>query len=295
MYSRAEVLESFQPWVGEVEPDSYRDFLGVRTRVKYLPPTYATFAGRLEGRPDAVSRASITADPAEMAGVLKAVIDASGSFCCVELGAGWGPFVVGSGVAARRRGISKIRLIAVEGSAAHMDFLRQHFVDNDFDPDQHKLIRAAVGVYDGKARFPRLHDPSFEWGAEAKFHRPGILHRLRNASERTLQLTLDAFDWVPCMTLGTILADVPGADVVHFDIQGGEAAVIVQGADVLRAKAKRLVIGTHGRDLEHKLFVFLDAQGWKLEDEKACTFLQPEGRAITLLQDGVQVWRNPAL
>ena len=35
----------------------------------------------------------------------------------------------------------------------------------------------------------------------------------------------------------------------------------------------------------------LDQAGWTLEMDKACTFQQaPAG--ITLLQDGVQVWRN---
>jgi hypothetical protein len=96
-----ETLDQFPPWSGEPEPNFFRDFLGARTRTSYLPPNYASFAGTVQGRPG-IDRAGIAHDAFEWAGVLRAVAEAKGSFTCIELGAGWGPFLVGAAKAAQR-------------------------------------------------------------------------------------------------------------------------------------------------------------------------------------------------
>lgn len=281
-----EITDQFTPYNGLVEPDSYRDFLGVRTRMRYWPPPYMELAGTIEGR-SSEARAGLH-DTHEWAGVLSAVLDAKGSFVCVELGAGYGPFVVGSALKAKERGIHNIKLIAVEGASDHLDFMRQHFADNGLNPNEHYLHHAAAGSYDGIARFPKLHSPETEWGAEA------LYVQANRTAQRTPQVSQD-FEDVPCMTLATILSPVDSADVVHFDIQGSEFAVITQGIHTLNTKVKRVVVGTHGRDIEMNLLRFMDGRGWQLEMEKACNYQQPAPHPITLLQDGVQVWKNPKM
>ena len=251
----------------------------------YMPPPYMALAGTVQGKPGA-DRAGLL-DVAEWAGVLQSVSEVKERFVCVELGAGYGPIVVGSAVAAKLHGIENVRLIAVEGDATHIEWMREHFRDNGLDPSQHKLICGVVGTYDGTAKFPKLTDPASDYGAKA------IFTGSDKQAGRTSQMTVDAFIEVECHSLPTILKDVERADVVHFDIQGSEVDVIESGIGALNAKAHRLVIGTHGRDLEQQLLHLLDRAGWVLEIDKACTFQQQPPHGITPLQDGVQVWRNP--
>jgi FkbM family methyltransferase len=284
MLQWSEVLKNFKtPPAGDVEPDSYRDFLGGRTRLRYMPPAYMALAGTCEGTPG-TDRAGLHDIP-EWAGVLQSVTDARGKFVAVELGAGYGPFVVGSARAARDRGIKDIRLIAVEGAAAHVEFMHEHFRDNGLDPAEHRILQAVVGTYDGKASFPRLKDPATEWSAEAVFSGKST------TEDRTPQQNRD-YETIDCVTIETVIAPVDHVDVMHFDIQGTEADVIEQSIAILTGKVRRIVIGTHGRNIEQRLLEFLDKEGWTYEMDKPCTYQQAPG-GITLLQDGVQVWRNP--
>jgi hypothetical protein len=274
------ILTQFPPWTGVAEPDSYRDVLGVRTRMTYLPASYMALAGTVQATLGAGLH-----DIPEWAGVLQAVLDAEDRFTCVELGAGWGPFVVGAAKAAERRGIEQITLVAVEAALSHLDFMRQHFIDNGLNPDRHRLIHGIVGPYDGKARFPLLKEPRVEWGLEA-------IYQARGCNEGGAPQPITEADEMLCLSLPTILCDLDFADLVHFDVQGSEVDVIEHGIDVLNAKVRRIVIGTHGRDLEARLLRFMDAQGWLLEMDKACSYHQVSPHPIMLLQDGVQVWRN---
>ncbi|TMI98539.1 MAG: FkbM family methyltransferase [Alphaproteobacteria bacterium] len=284
----ANVLAHFPPQPREAEPNYFIDFLGVRTRVAFLPPVYAGFAGTVEAAPNS-ERAGLH-DPYEWAGILLAVIDARNRFTCIELGAGWGPFVVGAAAAAARRGIAaeNIHLMAVEGAESHVAFIRQHFIDNNLDPAKHRILHAIAGTYDGVARFPRLADPSIEWGGEAIFAQGEQVGRTPQPTE--------VFDEVPCLSLEKILAFYDGmVDVLHFDIQGAEAATIAHGMNALARQARRIVIGTHGRDIEQHLLELLDGHGWILEIDAPSRFAQVRPHAISVSQDGVQVWKNPAL
>jgi FkbM family methyltransferase len=278
------IIERFPAWSGHAEPDSFRDFLGTRTRCAYLPEAYAGLAGTVEGYPG-TERAALH-DVAEWIGLLSAVLDAGESFVGVELGAGWGPWVVAGAAAARIRGIRDIKLAAVEGAASHVAFLRQHFADNDLLPDDHIIMHAAVGTYDGVARFPRLHDPVLEWSAEALYE--GAAHTAGRIEQTSLN-----YDEIPCVSVPTLLSRMPPVDVIHMDIQGSERDVVRESIGALSAGVRRLVIGTHGRDIEADLLGILATAGWVLEVETRCMLVQ-RGQRFDLFRDGVQVWRNPA-
>ena len=81
-------------------------------------------------------------------------------FVAMELDAGWGPWLVAGAVAGRLRGIEAVRLLGVEADPGSVDLMVQHFKDNGLDPEQHRLLRAAVGVEAGKARWRRMQDPA---------------------------------------------------------------------------------------------------------------------------------------
>ena len=276
----SEILVHFPPFTGQGEPDVWFDFLGVKTRCKYLPETYAVLSGQVEG-PPGTEKAALH-ETAEWIGTLRSVLEARvrGSLVVVELGAGWGPWLVGAAKAAERIGIRDIRLAGVEGAQSHFDFMLEHFRDNGLDPNAHLLIHGVVGVRDGKARFPKLAEPSNEWGAIADFGK-------RPAADT-------AFEEVPCVALTTLLERLPPVDLIHCDVQGSEYDVLTAAQEALNARVRRVVVGTHSRRIEADLLDFFAAQDWRLEDEGVCRLIQHGGRgALGLVRDGYQVWANP--
>jgi hypothetical protein len=99
---------------------------------------------------------------------------------------------------------------------------------------------------------------------------------------------------VPSLSLATLLADVPRVDILHCDIQGMEAAVFEAGREIVDQRVRRVVIGTHSRDIEARLLDLFAAMGWDLEDETACRLVAARN-AMHLVVDGNQVWSNPKL
>lgn len=271
-----DVIAAFPPYRGPGTPGFITDFLGVRTRVEFVQGL-APWDGRVEGPP---VPGNFHAPAVEWAGVLRSVLDARDRYAAVELGAGWGPWLVAAATAAARRGITDVTLVGLEAAAAHHAFLRQHLADNGLDPDRHRLLHGAATPADGFVEFPDLDDAAADYGATLHTG-DALLGRAGGAGRR-----------VPGYSLATLLAPLEAADLVHIDIQGSEAEVVSAGRDVLRAKARRLVIGTHGRSVEQRLLEELSADGWVLESDRACRYA-PNATGLGLAEDGCQVWRNP--
>ncbi len=259
------------------EPGFFTDFLGVKTRCSYLPPSYAQFSGHVEQPGDAAVPLHETA---ESLALMAAVDEAGDILTVVELGAGWGPWLVAGAAAARQRG-KHYRLIGVEADPGHLDFMRTHMRDNGVDPYGQKLIHAVVGAEDGTAHFPVLPDPSADWGATAAFAGDG--HR-----------TATQYVAIPSIAIATALSGTDRVDLMHCDIQGAEADALTAAIDAVSAKVRRLVVGTHGRSIEERLHALLAGHGWTVEHDRACTFTQI-GTAIVPLADGTQVWRNTVI
>ena len=274
------VLGQFGPFSHEAPPPGcFRDFLGAVTRVNYLPEFHGWKAGTTEGAPGTPT-AGIHPLP-EWIGTLRSVAEARDRLVAVELGMGWAPWLVTSAVAARRRGITAVRLIGVEGSEGHLRFAEQHLRDNGLDPEAHVLMHAVVGCSDGIARFPRLDDPRADYGARAAFD---------GAPTQS-----DGWIETKSVTLATLLKDEPLVDLLHSDIQGAEADVVAQSLPLLNQRVRRLIIGTHSRQIEGRLFALLGDAGWILEHEQPCDIGQSEDGQFRIRADGEQIWRNANL
>jgi FkbM family methyltransferase len=276
--SAAEVIRSFSCYEGSGEPGFVTDFLGTRTRTEFVRSS-AHLDGAVEGYP---IPANFHATATEWAGVLRAVAEAQGRFAAAEIGAGWAPWLVACAAAANQRGISDIRLMALEASPPHLEFVRQHFRDNWLDPADHAIVHGAAAAADGEVGFPLVESPAADYQAAtaAEAQRSG-------GSVRATVL-------VPAYSLTTLLARYDRLDLLHVDIQGAEAEVLSAAQAVLAAKVRRLVVGTHGRDIEQRLLRDLSSEGWRLEADEACRFHHAGGQ-LSLAIDGCQVWRNPTL
>lgn len=271
-----DTISSFAAYRGPGAEGFVTDFLGTKTRVGFVHGLQAK-SGVVEGHPSPVTlHASVT----EWAGTLRSVAEARGEFVAVELGAGWGPWLTASAAACRQRGIDRVKLVGVEAAASHVEFLRAHFADNGLDPDAHTLLHGAVAATDGFVEFPELDHPACDYGATLFTGDPLYRHA-------------DGQSWtrVPAYSIATLLADYPRVDLIHIDIQGSEAEVVSAARATLKAKARRLVIGTHGRATEQRLLEDLSADGWVCETDEACRYAVGEA-GLYLAVDGCQVWRN---
>jgi FkbM family methyltransferase len=188
-------------------------------------------------------------------------------------------------VAARRLG-KQVRLIGLEGDHGHIEFARQSTAANGFKPDQTELHHGIAAPVSGTALFPRQDQSGVAWGLEPIF----------GASEARRQEALQAgsHDELKMITLAELTAHQSRIDLLHIDIQGGEADLIAGSLPSLSEKVAYILIGTHSRAIEGRLFDTLLHAGWRLEIERpALLSIQPAGPIVTV--DGVQGWRNLTL
>ena len=263
------------------------DFLGTRSRVSIMHGLE-----RLDGtvRDLPIPTDGWHAEAVEWVGLLKSVDQAENSFTAMELGAGWGPWVVAGARAAQLRGISNMQLCAVEADPTHFSYLVDHFLDNGLDPTRHELIAAAVGVTAGTARWPKVPDPSGDWGS-----RP----RLADEEGNTDHIGRKFEEWldVRIIPFRELLQKKPVWDLVHIDVQGWEVELCTAEAAQLDSRVKWLVVGTHDYKLHGDLINLMYRRGWRLENEKPPRSVWTQGApslvAMTWV-DGTQVWQNPA-
>lgn len=289
-YDRSDIsiFDEFINHARKSQPGFIVDFLGGRTRVSSLYDQVQGMSGHVHGVP---VPGDYHAEATEWLGLVKTVKSASDSYTAMEWGAGWGPWVVAGGVAARNRGMANIKLYGIEADPVHFETMRQHYIDNGFDPEVHELLLAAVGAKPGTARWPKHHDPRNDWGT-----RPV---REGDASDDDYNGgRINDFMDVNILAGGDLLSREPIWDMLHIDIQGWESEVCTAARGIIDERVRWVIIGTHSRPVEAELLVDFHTRGWVLEHEKPCRFnfsLDKKDFASMITADGVQVWRNPRL
>ena len=282
-----QVFDRFRGRTFEPAPGFVTDFLGVQTRTAFIAGLTAP-QGALMGLPIPIDH--IHAEAIEWIGLLKCVLAARDRFVAMELGAGWGPWIVAGAVAARHVGITDIQLTAVEADPGHVAFMQDHLRDNGLDPAAHALIQAAVGPQAGRARWHVCADPAADWGSRPVTDAGAATDHVGRPLETWLDIDIVAF----C----DLLVRQPVWDLVHIDVQGWEADLCRSAPALLDSRVRWLVIGTHDPHQHGLVMHQMHAQGWELENEKPPR-MQWRSGAPTLQSmgtlDGTQVWRNPKL
>jgi FkbM family methyltransferase len=263
------------------KPGHLVNFLGVAMNVAFVP-NLSDHAGHVEGLP---IPANWHAEMAEFAAALRAVDLARDHFAMIELGCGWGCWMNNAGVAARRRGLS-VNLIGVEGDPGHIGFAREALSTNGFSPQDYRLWHGIAGARTGTALFPKQNQSGEDWGLEPKFDLSPAMHAELVAGGR--------YDALPIVALAEIVADSQRIDLLHMDIQGGEADFVRDCMTSLNEKVAYIVVGTHSRAIEGRLMDNLTTAGWILEIERPSDFVITPTGPVTV-GDGVQGWRNPRL
>lgn len=298
------VIRAYDPLEVLQEPEFLVDFLGIRTRVAFMAGMIPDYQAPEQPRMVTAGAPAYDEEYFEWIDVLEAVEEARDEFVMVELGAGWGRWSMRAAAALARKGRG-FRCVAVEAEPEHFRWMRQHFIDNNINPDDLDLTWGAVGAAPGFVPF---------WVGEAGAWYGQAVANATDAQFPDLQMrrvlkirsvlgkppsmagTGKSILWVPCTTVAELIAPYPRIDLMDLDIQGLEFDALEAAIDVLDAKVRRIHIGTHSARVEHDLRTLFTARGWQARADYPCetkSVATPYGDIS--FGDGAQSWVNPFL
>jgi FkbM family methyltransferase len=274
-YLHHSAFGQFSRWQGTVPSDFIVNFLGVLSRVAYFDPYLELSRQYPADRNVTTEYPPFNEEYFEWIDILEAVLSAKHHFTMVDLGAGFGRWVVNAAVALRQLSDTPYTLVAVEAEPTHFQWMIQHLADNSLDASDFRLIQGAVAETDGKVGF---HVGESEFGKPADWYGQHI----------------GGPALVDAVSLSTVLQPLGTVDLIDMDIQGAELRVLEAAAQEVDDKVKRIHIGTHAPDIEQGLHSLFGRLGWRcLRSFSSGTSADTEWGAISF-QDGVQTWLNPS-
>jgi FkbM family methyltransferase len=274
------IFQTFVPYSGDAAPGFERWYYGVNVRDWLFT---GTSNERRELRMVQGFAPPVNDEYFDWIALLTTVCAARERFCVAELGAGWGRWIVAAAHVCRQRGID-FRLIGVEAERTHFDWMQMVFRDNDIDPSDHHLVRAAVWKEDGETLLAGQANPLVEYGCRA------IGEQQRGDFEF---VPGNAIHRVPAISLNTLLSGHDVVDLMLLDVQGAEHEVLVPAIDILRKKVKVVHIGTHSNDIERGLTALFRSRAWlKAFAFPGQTTVKTEFGEVAF-GDGIQTWVNP--
>lgn len=271
------------------------NFLGVKTRVSYFS-LYEQLADFSERRLVSAGRPVPNEDYFEWITLLEAVTEAQASFTLVELGAGWGKWLVNGVAALRAHSELPYHLVGVESEPTHFRWMKQHLKDNAVDARRATLVDAAVARDDGHVWF-HVGAPA-DWYGQAVTSKPDVAdstraERFARSVRRQLRRAPNrAVARVRAVSLRTLLAPLDHVDLIDADIQGAEADAIEPAADLLDAKVTRVYVATHDRDNEDRVRAVFNSLAWESVWDYPCGAESDTPWGRIRFEDGAQVWRN---
>lgn len=287
------VFHHFERFHDEVDGIFHYDYLGIRTDPKFWRNMNIKPRGRhLVGYPMVGEQYFEWVFVAQTAWECRK----QDSFSMVELGAGYGPWLLRAYRGFRQFSERPVRLIGVEGDVSHYQWMREHFANNGLDPEEHRLVHACVSDTEGITAFMDSENPDADYGSrglreegaqDAFAHEePGKIFRGQDGRQyRTIQ----------SVTLDGLIQDLDRVDLVHMDIEGHEFIVVSHAIKALNEKAARLLIGTHSPEIEKDLRKLLHAEGWtSIYDFDQAESVETEWGPIRF-RNGCQAWVNPHL
>ncbi len=226
------------------------------------------------------------AELTEWRALLDAIEDATGQLTMLELGAGFGRWIVHAAAALRRyRPELKYYLVAVEPEPTHYRWLKQHTRANGLRrwsrAGSCKLIPAAVSGVAGRDRF--------YFGRPRDWYGQSLVRPVNESADAPITE-------VRTVTLSSLLRPLRRVDLIDIDIQGAELEVLREAAPGL-GQVRRIHVETHFDEIDEQLpVVFGQAAGdWRQEiaTPLGSRRATPLGEA-DFSKGGVQLWRNDA-
>jgi len=299
------VFKGYEPWSGLVDAGFDTNFVGVRVRYTFANIEYK------ETRMVHTEYPCFDNKYFEWIDLLESIEGAQGGFTMIELGAGYGKWLVRAALALRQRKATIVPcLIGVEAEPTHFQWMKIHFRDNGLDPEDHLLVKTAIAAEDGCGFFLTGH--SREWYGQSlvpddwSMPRPSprrnlaALLRFRQRNEEPPWLSAK-ITRVKTISLESLLRPLRFVNFVYVDVQGAEYDVLKAASGEIDEKVRRIHIQTHdketagtrGKDVEGGLHDVFNAMGWTIIRD-----YPPKSKSETpygeiSFDDGIQTWVNP--
>jgi FkbM family methyltransferase len=293
------VFAHFPPYSGVCEQGFSIDFLGSKVRTEFVSGAVASGTNVTTQYPP------LDEEYFEWIDILESVRAAKEKYTMVELGAGYGRWAVRAACAARRcRPDLPFHLVAVEAEPKHFEWMKRHFRDNQVDPRQHTLVRAAVGDKAGTAMF-YVGSPESSGNVAADWYGQALTKSYEEVEKRRFgryegfRVLKFKSGWraieTECVVLGKVIGDLTRVDLIDMDVQGAELKVVGSSMDLLDRTTVRMHIGTHDREIEAGLRELLRAHRWECLADYSCLGRNETPWGPVEFSDGVQSWVNPRL
>jgi FkbM family methyltransferase len=273
------IFDAFEPWHG-IPPDGLTsNFVG-----QFTDPKFFNMPTRTDLRPIGPGLPMANEAIFEWMALLHSVLGADQTFTMVELGAGFGRWLI-AGVCAARRKRPELKpcLIAVEAEPTHFAWLHEHFRANGVDPRDHTLIYAAVNAT-GESVYFTVGHPA-EWYGQSIIDPGQPFGDWPNA--RVVKIN--------AVTIRNLLRPLDYVDLVDMDIQGAERECIAADISPMTQKVHRAFVATHSEQIHQEVGELFRRAGWRCEHAFCCGKTEQTLFGAIEFQDGVQSWVNPRL
>jgi FkbM family methyltransferase len=269
------------PWEGQVPAGFDANVLGQLTDFRFSVsdiPEFGRFDRYISPRPPCID-----AEACEWLALFDAIKDARGQFTMLDLGAGYGRWIV-AGACTVRRCFPGLRsyVIGVEADPTHFKWMQQHISDNQIDEQSCCLIEAAADVDDGEIWFEQ-GAPRNWWGQHIKRDpsEPNYGPEDQTSAEKR-----------PAISINRLLRKASTIDLLDMDVQGAEGEIVKAGIKMMTERVKRIFVSTHNDQIQDELREVFRSHGWApVADHyplrEADTFC-----GKIMLEDGVHYWTN---
>lgn len=299
------IFSEMPRWRGRREPGFFYNFLGVKTRNYYVNQKDTLVPKNSQKKPDLeiIPRLpDFDSEYFDWIEILDSVKSAKDKFVMIELGAGYGRWMVNAAVGVRLMNPVPVKLVAVEAEPIHYTWIKEHFADNGINPKNHQIINKAVSPKTSLVRFwignPSewygqmiAHDQTYSHSDVLKFHINSLIRPLLPNRRRIPEDKKTIF--MKSISLNRILSDHQIVDLVSMDIQEMEFLVIEDSLRQLNQKVKKIHIATHLPELEEKIRALMHHNKWKNSVDYRCMSTNKTPYGDIYFQDGIQTWINP--
>ena len=216
--------------------------------------------------------------------LLESVASAESRFTMLDLGAGYGRWLVNGAMASRQKG--KDFLVAgVEAEDIHYRWMLEHLEDNGITKQQCLTFHGPISDVEKSVFFTYGH-PTDWYGQQI----------LPSADTPFGDWPESSVKQKRTVSIIDVLTQVGRLDTLHADVQGEEAIIFPACIDLLDESVKRVLIGTHSREIDKILDALFNKHGWENRYAFPCQaegIMTPYG--VVDFQDGVQSWINRRL
>lgn len=302
-----QVFSRFRQFSGVVPAGYHVDFVGTQISHKFIAGQNGTNPKPRGGPIQDVSYPIFDEEYFEWIDLLESVVAAKKVYTMIELGSGYGRWVVRAALAARQYD-PKLRcnLIAVEAEPTVYGWMKEHFRHNGLKPRHHSLLHGAVTNKPGKVEFyiggpvggPQDLAPD-AWYGQCLSKDYEVAEAKPAGKYNGFKVLRYKSGWrsirIPGVSLGSILKKLDRVDLIDLDIEGEELPTLTSVAAELDAKVKRLHIGTHGKEIEAGLRELLSAHGWECRADYSLFSTCETPYGPIQFENGAQSWVNPKL